>query len=168
MLESFETRLEHMEDDILAGKLDKTVEQLNEIRGDLLELRTHYEQLIDLGQELQENENHFFAPDNLRYFKLITNRLERYRDQVVSLREYSMQVRDLYQTQIDVRQNKTMAVLTIITTIFFPLSIVTGWYGMNFAHMPELSYKWAYPAVAGVCLLIVITELVIFKIKKII
>ena len=77
-----------------------------------------------------------------------------------------MQVRDLYQTQIDVKQNRIMAVLTIITTIFFPLSIVTGWYGMNFEHMPELSYGWAYPAVAGLCLLIVCTELIIFKIKK--
>lgn len=168
MLEKYETRLEKMEDDILAGHTDKIIEQLNDIRGDLLDLRTHYEQLVDFGQELQENENHFFTQENLRYFRLITDRLERYRDQVISLREYSMQVRDLYQTQIDVKQNRIMAVLTIITTIFFPLSIVTGWYGMNFEHMPELSYGWAYPAVAGLCLLIVCTELIIFKIKKII
>jgi len=168
MLEDYESRLEKMEDAILAGKTDKIIEKLNDIRGDLLDLRTHYEQMVDLGQELQENENHFFTNDNLRYFRLITDRLERYRDQVTSLREYSMQVRDLYQTQIDVKQNKIMAVLTIITTIFFPLSIITGWYGMNFEHMPELSYPWAYPIVGCACVLVVCTELLIFKIKKII
>lgn len=168
MLDGYESRLEKMEDDILIGKTDQIIEQLNEIRGDLLDLRAHYEQLVDFGQELQENENQFFTIENLRYFRLITDRLERYRNQVISLREYSMQVRDLYQSQIDVKQNKIMAVLTIITTIFFPLSIVTGWYGMNFEHMPELAYRWAYPAVAGACMLIVITELIIFKIKKII
>lgn len=168
MLDSYDKRLEKMEDDILSGRTGNVIEQLNDIRGDLLDLRAHYEQMVDFGQELQENENQFFAPGNLRYFRLITDRLERYRDQVIALREYSMQVRDLYQTQIDVKQNKIMAVLTIITTIFFPLSIVTGWYGMNFEHMPELAYRWAYPAVAGLCLLIVSVELIIFKIKKII
>lgn len=168
MLDGYETRLEKMEADILELKMDGIIKQLNEIRGDLLDLRAHYEQLVDFGQELQENENQFFTAENLRYFRLITDRLERYKDQVVSLREYTMQVRDLYQTQIDVKQNKIMAVLTIITTVFFPLSIVTGWYGMNFEHMPELAYPYAYPAVAGVCLFIVITELIIFKVKKII
>lgn len=168
MLDKYEKNLEEMEDAILAGKTHEIMAQLNDIRGELLELNAHYEQLVDFGQELQENENQFFSQENLRYFRLMTDRLERYRDKVISLREYTMQIRDLYQSQIDVKQNKIMAVLTIITTIFFPLSIVTGWYGMNFVHMPELSYSWAYPAVAGLCILIVSVELIIFKIKKII
>lgn len=168
MLDNVEKSLEKIEADILSGDIGDVIGDLNTIRGDLLELGTHYEQLIDFGQELQENENQFFATENLRYFRLITDRIERYRNKVLSLREYSMQIRDLYQTQIDIKQNKIMAVLTIITTIFFPLSIVTGWYGMNFEHMPELSYTWAYPAVAGICLLIVTIELIIFRKKKII
>lgn len=168
MLDKYETSLEKLEDAILEGKTENVIQELNDIRGDLLELRSHYEQLVDLGQELQENENQFFQPENLRYFRLVTDRLERYRDKVISLREYVMQVRDLYQSQIDVKQNKIMGVLTIITTIFFPLSIVTGWYGMNFEHMPELAHEWAYPAVAVLCLLIVSLELIVFKIKKII
>ena len=168
VLDKYEKELEKIEADILAGNNKEIIEQLNDIRGDLLELCAHYEQLVDFGQELQENENQFFAYENLRYFRLNTDRIERYRDKVLALREYSMQVRDLYQTQIDVKQNKIMAVLTIITTIFFPLSIVTGWYGMNFVHMPELSYVWAYPVVALVCALIVAVELIIFKVKKVI
>lgn len=168
VLDGFEKKLEKIEADILLGNVKGVMEKLNEIRGDLLELSSHYEQLIDLGQELQENENQFFAVENLRYFRLITDRIERYKDKVLSLREYSMQIRDLYQTQMDVKQNKIMAALTIITTIFFPLSIVTGWYGMNFENMPELSYTWGYPAVAGLCFAIVAIELIIFKVKKII
>lgn len=166
MLEAYESRLEKIEDDILEDNFDDVIEALNDIRSDLLDLRTHYEQMIDLGQELEENENQFFDEKNLRYFRLITSRIERYRDQVLALREYSMQIRDLYQTHIDVRQNKTMTVLTVITTIFFPLSIITGWYGMNFAFMPELEYRYSYPILFGICILIILTGLIVSKIKK--
>ena len=119
-----------------------------------------------IGLEFEENENNFFNDKNLRYFRLITSRVERYKDQVLALREYSMQIRDLYQTQVDVRQNKTMTVLTVITTIFFPLSIITGWYGMNFVYMPELEYRWSYPILFGVCLLVIITGLIVSKKNK--
>lgn len=166
MLEAYETKLEKLEDDILKDDYRDVIETLNDIRGDLLDLRTHYEQMIDLGQELEENENHFFDEKNLRYFRLITSRIERYRDQILALREYSMQIRDLYQTHIDIRQNKTMTVLTVITTIFFPLSIITGWYGMNFAYMPELEYRWSYPILFGVCILVILIGLIISKKKK--
>lgn len=166
MLEKYEERLEKLEARILAGEFEHGIEILNDIRGDLLELRMHYDQMIDLGQELEENENHFFSEENLRYFRLITARIERYREQVLSLREYSMQIRDLYQTQMDVKQNKTMAVLTVITTIFFPLTIITGWYGMNFVHMPELNYVWAYPTVIGICVLIILGGIIISKKNK--
>lgn len=168
MLENYESRLEKLEDDILADRYENVIETLNDVRSDLLELRTHYEQMIDLGQELEENENNFFNPKNLRFFKLITSRIERYKDQVLALREYSMQIRDLYQTQIDVKQNKTMTILTVITTIFFPLSIITGWYGMNFEYMPELAYEFAYPILACVCILIIVTGLVVSKKNKMI
>lgn len=166
MLEAYESRLEKIEDEILKDNFSNVIETLNDIRGDLLDLRTHYEQLLDLIQEYEENENHFFDEKNLRYFRLSISRIERYRDQILALREYSMQIRDLYQTHIDVRQNKTMTVLTVITTIFFPLSIITGWYGMNFAYMPELEYRWSYPILFGVCILVVVIGLVISKKKK--
>lgn len=166
MLEGYEKRLDALENDILNENTDDIIEKLNDIRGDLIDLQTHYEQFIDLGQELEENENHFFEENNLRYFKLFTARLERYRDQVWALRDYSMQIRDLYQTQVDVKQNKIMAILTVITTLFFPLSIITGWYGMNFTHMPELEYEWSYPVLAGICVAIVLFEIWYFKKKK--
>ena len=83
-----------------------------------------------------------------------------------SLRDFSIQIRDLYQSQLDVKQNRTMALLTVITTIFMPLTLIAGWYGMNFKYMPELEYKWAYPAVIAVSIIIVIVSLLFFKKKK--
>lgn len=166
MLEQYEMRLERLENNILADKMEDVIENLNDIRGDLVDLKTHYEQMLDVAQELEENENCFFEENNLRYFRLIINRLERYRDQILALREYSMQIRDLYQSEIDIKQNKTMAALTVITTIFFPLSIITGWYGMNFTHMPELDEPLAYPILGGVCFLIIVFSILFYKKKK--
>ena len=165
-LEKYEKEMDMMEDRILAGDLDDVMERLVDIRGELLDLRTHYEQLVDLGQELEENENAFFSAKNLRFFRLFIERTERLQSIVTALREHTMQIRDLYHSQLELRQNRNMTFLTIIATIFMPLTLITGWYGMNFTHMPELDSPYAYPIVAGVCLLIVTTCLIILKKKK--
>ncbi len=166
MLDTYEKKLESAEGHILDKRTAGIFQTINDIRYDLLVMRTHYNQLIDLSVELEENENGFFGEESLRFFHMFTQRVERYRDQLNNLREYAVQVRDLYQSQSDIRQNKIMAVLTVITTMFFPLSIITSWYGMNFAHMPELQYSWSYPVLIGICAAIVITEIIIFKKKK--
>lgn len=165
-LEELEQELERMEGEILSGDAETVMPRLNDIRGDLLDLNLHYGQLMDLGQELEENENGFFAEENLRYFRLFTARTERMRAMVSNLRDYTVQLRDLIQTRIDVKQNRIMTLLTVITTIFTPLTLLTGWYGMNFKYMPELEYRWSYPAVILVSLAIAIGCLVYFKKKK--
>ncbi len=139
---------------------------MNDIRGDLLDLRVHYEQLIDLSQELEENENGFFAEENLRYFHMFTERVMRLQDLVTGQREYVMQLRDLMQSQLDVRQNRIMTLLTVVTSIFLPLTLIVGWYGMNFRYMPELDWPYGYPAVIAVSVVIVIVCLIWFKKKK--
>ena len=166
LLHRYEARLEALEDSILRGEMEGVIETVKEIRGDLIDLKTHYEQLADFTQELEENENCFFNPDNLRYFRLITARIDRFNVYVQSMRDYCMQLRDLYQTQIDVKQNRIMTVLTVISTIFFPLTVITGWYGMNFQFMPELSWRGSYPVLAGICLVGIITGIVVLKKKK--
>ena len=166
MLHRYETRLETLENQVLAGEMDGVIEAVNEIRGDLIDLKTHYDQLADFAQELEENENCFFSEENLRYFHLIGARIDRFSTYVQSMRDYCMQIRDLYQTQIDVKQNKIMTVLTVISTIFFPLTVVTGWYGMNFRYMPELDWRWSYPILAAVCVSGIVTGIVLLKKKK--
>ena len=166
LLENSEHRLNLIEEAILRGEVETYPKEMNDIRGDLLDLRVHYEQLIDLGQELEENENGFFQEENLRYFHMFTERVLRLREMVNGQREYVMQLRDLMQSQLDVRQNRIMTVLTVITSIFLPLTLIAGWYGMNFRYMPELEWKYSYPAVIIFSIVIVVICLVWFRRKK--
>ena len=83
-----------------------------------------------------------------------------------SLLDYTNQIRDTYQSRLDVKQNRIMTVLTVVTTVFMPLTLIAGWYGMNFKYMPELDSVWGYPVVIGVSALIFIVSLVFFKGKK--
>ena len=165
-LERYEDEISTIEDRILEGNLAGELERNNEIRGELLQLKMHYEQLIDLGQELSENENEFFQPDNLRFFELFTARVLRLQGIVSTLREYTGQVRELYQSELSVKQNRIMTVLTVVTTIIMPLTLITGWYGMNLKYMPELESPLAYPIVIGVVILIAISGILYFKKKK--
>ena len=167
IMEKYERELDAIEDEIEHDKNeDKGSDRVNEIRSDIRDLMTHYNQLIDLGEELEENENNFFSQKNLRYFRLFISRVERFNDRAASLRDYTVQIRDLYKSHLDIKQNRIMTVLTVITSIFMPLTLIAGWYGMNFKYMPELDWKWSYPVVTGVCLLIVIIALIFFKKKK--
>lgn len=168
VLENYDKRLDAMEDGILDENVDddEILEELVEIRSDIMDLRTHYEQLIDLSQELEENENGFFSSKNLRYFRMFTERVMRLKDIANSLREHSMQVRDLHHSQLEVKQNKVMSILTVVSTIFMPLTLIVGWYGMNFKYMPELESPIAYPVIIGVCVAIVIGSIIFFKKKK--
>jgi magnesium transporter len=166
MLEETEHRLNAVEESITTDETEVMPPQLNEIRGDLLDLRIHYEQLIDLSQELEENENGFFREETLRYFHMFTERVIRLQTLVSGQREYVTQLRDLFQSGIDIRQNRIMTLLTVITSIFLPLTLIAGWYGMNFRYMPELGWVWGYPAVIIVSILIVIGSLIWFKKKK--
>ena len=90
----------------------------------------------------------------------------RLQDIVTYLRDYSVQVRDLYANQIAVQQNNTMTILTVVTTIFMPLTLIVGWYGMNFRYMPELDSPLGYPIVIIVCLAIVIVSIIFFRKKN--
>ena len=165
LMETYEHELDALEEEFQS--LDEAdLTRVNQIRSEVRELQLHYEQLIDLVQELEENENGFFSEDRLRYFRLSMNRMERFRDLAASCRDHTMQLRDLYHTRLEVRQNHIMTILTVVTTIFMPLTLIAGWYGMNFRYMPELNCPWAYPAVIGVCVLIVVGCLYFFRKKK--
>jgi magnesium transporter len=166
ILERVDKELDTIETNILNGEEKDPSQRVSRIRSDLRDLRVHYEQLLDLSQELEENENNFFSKENTRYFHLFTQRVSRLHDIAASLRDYSIQMRDLYQSQLDIKQNRIMALLTVITSIFMPLTLIAGWYGMNFRYMPELEYKAAYPIVIAVSIAIVVISLIFFKKKK--
>lgn len=166
LMEKYERELDSMDKSIVDGVDSFPTVQLNHIRSDIRNLRIHYEQLIDLGQELEENENSFFKQENIRYFKLFLNRMARLHDSSTSLSDYTMQLRDQYKAHLDIKQNRIMTILTVVTTIFMPLTLIVGWYGMNFRYMPELEWRWGYPVIIVVSLLIAIGCLLFFKKKK--
>ena len=166
LMEKYEDELDSMEQSIIDGDENLPSGRLNDIRSDIRYLRIHYEQLMDLAQEFNENENGFFKHENLRYFRLFIDRAARLHDSSMSLRDYTMQLRDLYKAHLDIKQNRIMTVLTVVTTIFMPLTLIVGWYGMNFRYMPELENRWSYPIVIVVSIVIVVGSLLFFKKKK--
>ncbi len=166
IMEHYEEELNRIEDLILSSQGQSDLVRVNEIRSDIRELLVHYEQIIDMTQELEENENGFFSEENLRYIHLFMNLMARRHDSAVSLRDHTMQVRDLYNAQLEVRQNRIMTLLTVVTTIFMPLTLVAGWYGMNFRYMPELEWRFGYPLVIAVSIGIIVFCLALFKKKK--
>lgn len=166
LLINTEQELREIEDQILESGGDKYPDRLNEIRSFLMDMRIHYEQMLDLGQEFEENENGFFKEKNLRYFRLFTERVMRLMDQVKQLKDYTLQLRELFSTQLDIRMNRIMTVLTVVTVIFMPLTLIAGWYGMNFVYMPELHWKYSYPVVIMVSIMIAAGLILWFRKKK--
>ncbi len=166
VLERYEKELNLIEDAILNTQEPEDLGRVNEIQSEIRRLIVHYEQIIDMTQELEENENGFFSEENLRYIHLFMNLIARRRDTAISIRDYTMQVIDLYHAQLEVRQNRIMTLLTVVTTIFMPLTLIVGWYGMNFRYMPELEWRFGYPVVIGVSIAVAVSCLLFFKKKK--
>ena len=100
----------------------------------------------------------------MRFFDTIEDRADRLMNKTVQLLEYAGQVKDAYQSAADARQNKSMQLLTIISTIFLPLTLITSWYGMNFEDMPELEH--GYPVIIVLCAGIIGFCIWFFKKKK--
>ena len=163
-LEDMEFAYSKAEDRILRGHEDEnfTAFLLGERRR-LLMLRNYYEQLSDIGHALEENENDLFTEEDLRYFKVFADKSERLERNVKTLREQLQQLREAYQSMIDLHQNSIMKIFTVISAIFLPLTLITGWYGMNFQHMPELAWRYGYLYVAGLAALVLVFCITIFK-----
>ena len=135
-------------------------------RQELLRLKRYYEQLDSIFDELAENDNSLLGKQNTRRFANLGNRMERYLNAVQSLRESVAQLREAYQSQLSIQQNDLMKIFTVVTAVFLPLTLLVGWYGMNFVGMPELHWKYGYPAVILVSVGIVAALVIYFKKKK--
>ena len=107
----------------------------------------------------KKNDLKIFSREDLAGIRLLREKIGRLHQEAGMLREYSTQVREVYQAQIEIRQNKIMKSLTIVTAIFLPLTLIAGWYGMNFTYMPELQWEYGYPAVVGLSVVTVLSSL---------
>lgn len=113
-----------------------------------------------------ESDGEFLEVEQMQCFERFVERTKRLSDDMEIMREYAMEIWEIYQSQINIRQNDIMKVLTIVTTIFLPLSLLVGWYGMNFEYMPEVSWKYGYLMVILFAIAIVVFSLVLFRRKK--
>lgn len=166
LLESYENRLFSMEENALSGNIDHILPRLLKIRRILGRIRYYYEQLSDMAQVLETDEKHYFNPDEVSYFHQFSDRVNRLKDMTQQSIEYCQTLREVYQTELDHIQNKNMQFLTVITTIFLPLTVITGWYGMNFENMPEIESRWGYLVVILISIAVIIGEIIYLKKKK--
>ncbi len=120
ILETYEQVMIKMEEQVMLRSLNSFNARLMPLRKNLLELHCYYEQMENVIKELKENENDYFAKEFLRYFRNLEDRAERMEKKTSKLLEQSKQIRDVYQTQMEVHQNQTMQFLTIVSTIFLP------------------------------------------------
>lgn len=165
-LEGLEDQMVQMEDMALKGVLDNFNAKLMSLYKEVIGWMKYYIQLDDMVCELEENETGMFRNEEETLFHIFEKRTQRLLNESQLLREHCIQVRELFQAEIDIRQNGIMKILTIVTTVFLPLSLLTGWYGMNFTGMKELSWKYGYEAAIGAGFLIVLLSMWIMKKKK--
>jgi len=165
-LQNIEAKVTDLEDQLMTSYDDEYIKNIIFLRKELLALKNYYEEMIDIFDELNENENSFLSDDELRHSKNIENRVNRLYRTVLNLRDYVTQVREAYQSQADIKLNDVMKIFTVITSIFLPLTLIVGWYGMNFKSMPELGWKYSYPLVGVLSVVVVGICIAIFKRKK--
>lgn len=166
-LADMEFEISTMEGDVIAKQVEDDFDtQIYEKKRELLILRNYYEQLIDIGESLEENENGVFEDGALHYFAVFTAKAERLSTNVQMLRDALTQLREAHQSLMDYNLNRVMKILTIVTVIFLPLTLLAGWYGMNFTHMPELSSPYGYIGVIVASVVIVVGSILWFRSKK--
>lgn len=144
-LEDAGLRLAELEEEVFSGNADKDFNfTLLKMKKDLIKMHNFYEQLLDISAALDEDENSLFESEYLRYIANFSQKVIRLREDVDSLSSTLSHVQDAYSAYLDLQLNRSMKVFTVMTSIFFPLTIIAGWYGMNFVNMPELHWKFGY------------------------
>ncbi|MEG2570306.1 MAG: CorA family divalent cation transporter [Clostridia bacterium] len=165
-LDELENKITIMEDDLLDGTLSDYDRRIIKLRKRLLYMHSFYNGMVKIGEELQEDRNAYFSTADERRFELMTQQIERLEGHIHMLLDYSMQVIELHHTQVELKQNKIMQVLTVVTAIFMPLTLIAGWYGMNFVSMGELKWEHGYTAVIALSVIVCAVTTIVFKRKK--
>ena len=165
-IQNMEERISGLEQMVLDNRTEKFIRQMSQLRKELNQHNRYYAQMNDMVSTLQENATDLLDECSSGRLQYILRRLNRLQEETQMLREYASQVSSEYQAQVDLGQNRIMKLLTIVTTIFMPLSLIAGWYGMNFVNMPELHWAYGYPAVIALSALIVGGCIFYFKKKR--
>ena len=164
-LSHIDMSMDEMEERLLSGDDEGFLHELTKFRRKLSELNAFYVQTEEImGALLSEICSGLIA--ERASWQELSSRLGRLQSYVGLLHEYALQLTELYQSEQAAKQNKVMGILTVVTTIFLPLTLLTGWYGMNFSGMPEIHWKYGYLCAACAAAAIVIGEIIYFRKKK--
>ena len=135
-------------------------------RRELMRLNGAYQQLDELASTIALDDDGLLPRTDRRLFNTLSQRARRLSAKAQYLREYCVQLIELKDARADARRDATNLYLTVVASIFVPITTITGWYGMNFSNMPELSWEYGYATVIALSLVIIAAELAFFKWKK--
>lgn len=165
-IEKIGEEIEKLEDKMIRHPNPINLRQLHRLKRDLVYLRKSVWPLRDVINNMQIGESGLINKNTINYLRDVYGHTVQVIDNVETLREIISGVLELYLSSTSNRMNEIMKVLTIIATIFIPLTFITGIYGMNFKFMPEIKWFWGYPIVMAIMLMIGIGMLILFKKKK--
>jgi magnesium transporter len=163
ILERYGDRLEELEDLVLSEPTHDTIRAIHRLKRDLLLLRRAVWPMREVVSRLQREPHECFGETTRMYMRDVYDHAVQIIDLVETYREVSTGLTETYMTAMSNRMNEIMKVLTIIGTIFIPLTFLAGVYGMNFHHFPELDKPWAYPAFWGICIVTATSMIVWFR-----
>jgi magnesium transporter len=166
ILEHFGDRAEDLEIAILDRSQPNAINEIHELKRDLLLMRRNVWPMREVVYTLQR-EPHECVSDTTRvYLRDLYDHVIQIIDIIEIYREVASDLTETYMSSVSNRMNEIMKVLTMIGTIFIPLTFLAGVYGMNFRYLPELDQSWAYPAFWGVCIIVAIVMAVWFRRRK--
>ena len=165
-IQQLENRLTALEQEVLSDGTEGFLRRMSVLRKELNRSDCCYAQLDDFAAALREEAGDLFDAASARRLEYFQRKVDTLQGETERLRDYASQISSEYQAQVDILQNRVMKLLTIVTTIFLPLSLMAGWYGMNFSGMPELEWRYGYPAVILAAGLIAAALVIYFKKKR--
>jgi magnesium transporter len=145
VLEYYSDRLEEIEEEVLLCPDTKVIRRIHEIKRELLLLRREFWPMREMVHTLQRADHANFSETASLFLRDVYDHSVQVIDLMETYREVAIGLTETYMNAMSNRLNEVMKVLTIIATIFMPLSFIAGVFGMNFQHMPEFEASWAYP-----------------------
>lgn len=167
IIETLSNKIEDLEDNLFNGFSQEEIsQQIQNLKREVLKVRRAIFPLREIISKIEKNENNFIKDKTIHYFRDIYDHVVQISENIEIYRDMIWGLMDMYMTTISNKMNEVMKVLTIISTIFIPLSFIAGVYGMNFDNIPELHYKYAYFILWGIMVFLFASMLYYFKKKK--
>ncbi|MCW3103204.1 MAG: magnesium transport protein CorA [Bacteroidetes bacterium] len=166
ILEKIGDKIEVLEDELISDPTKETMQQLHHMKREMIFVRKAVWPMRELINNLERSETELIRPTTDVYLRDVHDHTVRVIDTVETYRDLLSGMMDIYLSSVSNRMNEVMKVLTIITTIFVPVTFIAGVYGMNFDYMPELHSKWGYPVTWAVMIVIIVCLLIFFRKKK--